>query len=185
MSSHHSVIICSEEQLKIFTLPQLKAKWKFKLTAVDGSRIRKVAFVNFRSRSDENYSENDIACLSNLGELSVYSVSTLRQQMQASAIRREDINGITSFIFTRYGQGFFLLTSSEYQRISLSARTQGEPTCTLELAEGMRPEPPPEPETETEPEAGAEGGEEQQAKEGEGEATQGEQYDYEIYRGTK
>ncbi|XP_053393293.1 lethal(2) giant larvae protein homolog 1-like isoform X2 [Mercenaria mercenaria] len=174
-SSHHSVIICSEEQLKIFTLPHLKAKWKFKLTAVDGSRIRKVAFVNFRSRSDENYLENDIACLSNLGELSVYSVSTLRQQMQASAIKREDINGITSFIFTKYGQGFFLLTSSEYQRISLSARVQGEPMCTLELAEGMRPEPPPEPETQPEPEAGAEGGE--PAKEEEGEATQAEQYD--------
>lgn len=41
---------------------------------------------------------------------------------------------------------------------------QGEPQCTLELAEGMRPEPPPEPETQ--PEAGAEGGEEEQAKEG-------------------
>lgn len=174
MSSHHSVIICSEEQLKIFTLPHLKAKWKFKLTAIDGSRIRKVAFVNFRSRSDENYSENDIACLSNLGDLSVYSVSTLRQQMQASAIKREDINGITSFIFTKYGQGFYLITSSEYQRISLSARVQGEPKCTLELAEGMRPEPPPEPETQ--PEAGAEGGEEQ-AKEGEGESTQQEPYD--------
>lgn len=75
-------------------------------------------------------------------------------------------SGITSFIFTKYGQGFFLLTSSEYQRISLSARMQGDSACTLELAEGMRPEPPPEPETEPEAAAGAEGGEEQQAKEG-------------------
>lgn len=76
---------------QIFTLPHLKAKWKFKLTAIDGSRIRKVAFVNFRSRSDDNYQENDVVCLSNLGDLSVYSISTLRQQMQASAIKREDI----------------------------------------------------------------------------------------------
>lgn len=152
MSTHHSVIICSEEQLKIFTLPHLKARWKFKLTAVDGSRVRKVAFVNFRSRSDDNYSENDIACLSNLGDLTVHSVTSLRQQMQASAIKREDINGITSFIFTRYGQGFYLLTSSEYQRVSLSARTSGEPRCTLELAEGMRPARP------AEEEKGAEGG---------------------------
>lgn len=82
---------------QIFTLPQLKAKWKFKLTAVDGSRIRKVAFVNFRSRSDENYLENDVACLSNLGDLSVYSVSTLRQQMHASAIKKEDIKYVITF----------------------------------------------------------------------------------------
>ncbi|KAH3872012.1 lethal(2) giant larvae protein homolog 1-like isoform X2 [Dreissena polymorpha] len=144
MSSHHHVIICSEEQLKIFTLPQLKARWKFKLTAADGSRIRKVAFVNFRSRSDDNYLENDVACLSNLGELSVYSMATLRQQMQASAIKREDINGITSFLFTKFGQGFYLFSSSEYQRVTLSARYQGEPKCTLQLAEGMRPERPVE-----------------------------------------
>jgi len=32
-------------------LPQLKAKWKYKVTALDGSRIRKVAFINFRSKS--------------------------------------------------------------------------------------------------------------------------------------
>ncbi|WAQ96727.1 L2GL1-like protein [Mya arenaria] len=148
MASHHSVIIASEEQLKIFTLPHLKAKWKFKLTAADGSRIRKVAFVNFRSRSDDNYQENDVACLSNLGELSVYSIRTLRQQVQAAAIKREDINGITSFIFTKFGQGFYLFSSSEYQRVTLSARYQGEPKCTMELAEGMRPEPPEELEPE-------------------------------------
>lgn len=42
----HSVLF-----LQIFTLPHLKAKWKYKITAINGSRIRKVAFVNFRSRS--------------------------------------------------------------------------------------------------------------------------------------
>lgn len=40
--------------------------------------------------------------------------------------------------------------------MSLSARVQGEPLCTLELAEGMRPEPPPEPEPEAEAEGGTE-----------------------------
>lgn len=155
MTQHHSVVICSEEQLKVFTLPQLKAKWKHKLTAVDGSRVRKVAFVNFRSRSDENYLENDVACLSNLGDLSIYSISTLRQQMLASALKREDINGITSFIFTKYGQGFYLATPSEFQRVTLSARYQGEAQCTITLPEGMRPEPEPEPEPAPEVEAPA------------------------------
>ena len=43
------------------------------------------------SISDENYNEFDIACLTNLGDLSVYSVSSLRQQLMASALKREDI----------------------------------------------------------------------------------------------
>ncbi|KAL5019307.1 hypothetical protein ScPMuIL_005029 [Solemya velum] len=145
-SSPHSVVICSEEQIKIFSLPHLKAKWKCKLTAVDGSRLRKVAFVNFRSRSDENYTEFDLACLSNLGNLSVYSLTTLRQQLVASALRREDINGITSFVFTKYGQGFYLMSASEFTRVTLSARYIMEPRCVLTLKEGMRLDPEPEPE---------------------------------------
>lgn len=132
-------------------MPHLKAKWKYKLTAYDGSRIRKVAFVNFRSRSDENYSENDVACLSNLGDLSIYSVTNLKQQLVASSLKREDIVGISSFTFTKYGQGFFLVSASEYSRVTLSARNITEPMCDVELAEGMRPEQPSEPEPTPEP----------------------------------
>lgn len=41
--------------------------------------------------SADNYSEFDIACLNNLGELAVYSVASLRRQMITSAIKKEDI----------------------------------------------------------------------------------------------
>lgn len=41
--------------------------------------------------TDENYTENDVACLSNQGDLSIYSIMTLREQLTASALRREDI----------------------------------------------------------------------------------------------
>lgn len=69
-------------------------------------------------------------------------------------------SGITSFIFTKYGQGYYLLTSSEYQKVTLSARYQADVKCTLELAEGMRPEPPKEPEPQPAEQApAAEGGE--------------------------
>ncbi|VDH99093.1 lethal(2) giant larvae protein [Mytilus galloprovincialis] len=162
--SHHTVVICSEEQLKIFTLPHLKAKLKYKVTALDGSRIRKAAFINFRSKSDENYNEFDIACLTNLGDLSVYTVNSLRQQLVASALKREDITGISSFIFTKHGQGFYLLSSSEYARVTLSSRNVTEPNCMVELKEGMRPEPEPEPVVVVEPQK--EEGEEKKAEDG-------------------
>ncbi|KAL3875892.1 hypothetical protein ACJMK2_033799 [Sinanodonta woodiana] len=145
MSGQHTVVICSEEQLKIFTLPQLKAKWKFKITAIDGARVRRVGFINFRSRSDENYVENDVVCLTNLGDLSIFSIETLRQQMTASVIRKEDINGITSLVFTKYGQAFYLHSPSEFSRITLSAWNVVEPKCEIELKEGMRPAPAEEP----------------------------------------
>ncbi|CAI9724364.1 (2) giant larvae homolog 1-like isoform X1 [Octopus vulgaris] len=146
MSGEHQLVVCSEEQFKVFSLPNLKPVCKRKLTVIDGSMVRKVSFVNFRSRSDENYSEFDIACLTNLGELRIYTLPSLRLQLAENSIKKEDLNGISSFIFTKNGQGFHLICSSEFCRTSLSKRYVTQPNCTIELAEGMRPEPVAEPE---------------------------------------
>ena len=43
----HKVLICSEEQFKIFTLPNLKPYCKFKMTATEGARVRKVNINQF------------------------------------------------------------------------------------------------------------------------------------------
>ncbi|XP_022084942.1 lethal(2) giant larvae protein homolog 1-like isoform X4 [Acanthaster planci] len=157
--SGHSLIVCSEEQFKVFHLPSLKPFRKTKLTAHDGSKVRKVSYINFRSRSDDNYSENCISCLTNLGELAIYSIPALKKQLGFSALRKENVAGIQSLIFTSRGEGFYLLSPSELERFSLSARYFTEPMCMLELPEGMRP-PPPEPEPEPapqEPEAPVDG----------------------------
>nr|XP_006817104.1 PREDICTED: lethal(2) giant larvae protein homolog 1-like isoform X3 [Saccoglossus kowalevskii] len=171
MSGGHSIVICSEEQFKVFSLPNLKPKHKHKLTAHDGSRVRKVSFINFRSRSDDNYSENCVTCLSNLGDLHIFSIPHLKSQLKKSAIRKEDITGISSCIFTCRGEGFYLLSPSEFERFSLSARYIKEPMCMLELKEGMRPTPPePEPEPEqTEEKEKDEGEEKTDAETAEGE----------------
>ncbi|CAL1538236.1 unnamed protein product [Lymnaea stagnalis] len=141
MEGQHSIIICSEEQLKTFSLPNLKPRWKNKITAIDGARLRKINFVHFRREAD-TYSEFDIACLTNTGDLRVYSVSTLRRQLTLQSLRKEDINGISSFVFTKDGQGFYLQSPSEFSRITLStSTTTATPKCELELAEGLRPPP--------------------------------------------
>ncbi len=155
--SGHNLIVCSEEQFKVFHLPSLKPTRKTKLTAHDGSKVRKVNYINFRSRSDDNYSENCISCLTNLGELAIYSIPSLKKQLGFSALRKENVAGIQSLIFTSRGEGFYLLSPSELERFSLSARYFTEPMCMLDLPEGMRPPPPePEPELEPEPEQGEE-----------------------------
>ena len=46
----HRVLIASEEQFKMFALPTLKPCGKYKLTAHEGSRVRKVGFVTFPSK---------------------------------------------------------------------------------------------------------------------------------------
>jgi lethal(2) giant larvae protein len=43
----HKVIIASEEQFKVFSLPQLKPVTKYKLTANEGARVRRMSFALF------------------------------------------------------------------------------------------------------------------------------------------
>ncbi|KAJ6655973.1 hypothetical protein lerEdw1_004558 [Lerista edwardsae] len=134
MQGSHAVLIASEEQFKVFTLPKVSAKTKFKLTAHEGCRVRKVALVNFASAACEDYTENCLACLTNLGDIHVFTVPGLRPQVHYDCIRKEDISGIASCVFTKHGQGFYLISPSEFERFSLSTRNVTEPLCLLDAS---------------------------------------------------
>ncbi|CAG2163640.1 unnamed protein product, partial [Oppiella nova] len=141
-SSGHRVLICSEEQFKLFNLPNLKPLHKFKLTAHEGARARRIANAQFTSKANDSHMEYHVLCLSNQGDVSVLSIPELKRQMQTQCTKREDINGISSLVFTRNGEGFYLHSSSEFRRFSLSARHIVEPICTVDLPEGSRPVKP-------------------------------------------
>uniref|UniRef100_A0A672GWZ5 LLGL scribble cell polarity complex component 1 n=1 Tax=Salarias fasciatus TaxID=181472 RepID=A0A672GWZ5_SALFA len=133
MTNAHSVLIASEEQLKVFSLPKVSAKTKFKLTAHEGCRVRKVALVVFSSAVQEDYSEHTLVCLTNLGDMHLFNIPGLRPQVRYDCIRKEDISGIASCVFTKNGQGFYLISPSEYERFSLSAKVLTEPLCSVQL----------------------------------------------------
>jgi len=133
----HRVVICSEEQFKVFTLPSLKPLGKYKLTAHEGARVRRVGIAQFTTAGGQ-HSENCLVCLTNLGDCIMLSIPELRRQLNAAVIRREDINGISSLTFTRTGQALYLHSSSELQRVTFSATSITQPRCRLELPEGAR-----------------------------------------------
>ncbi|XP_050447248.1 lethal(2) giant larvae protein homolog 1 isoform X5 [Cataglyphis hispanica] len=135
MTSPHRVVIASEEQFKIFNLPSLKPYCKYKLTAHEGSRVRKTGFAKFSCSVEPEgiHEETCLLCLTNLGDCLVLSIPELKRQLNAAAIKREDINGISSLIFTKAGEAFYLHSSSELQRISLSAGKVTKAQCVLNL----------------------------------------------------
>ncbi|XP_070527899.1 lethal(2) giant larvae protein homolog 1 isoform X4 [Cardiocondyla obscurior] len=135
MTSTHRVVIASEEQFKIFNLPSLKPYCKYKLTAHEGSRVRKTGFAKFSCPIEPagTHEETCLLCLTNLGDCLVLSIPELRRQLNAAAIKREDINGISSLIFTKTGEALYLHSSSELQRISLSAVKMTKAHCALNL----------------------------------------------------
>ncbi|XP_057357686.1 LLGL scribble cell polarity complex component 2 isoform X2 [Manis pentadactyla] len=135
MQGSHQLLVVSEEQFKVFTLPKVSAKLKLKLTALEGSRIRRVSVAHFGSCRAEDYGEHHLAVLTNLGDIQVVSLPLLKPQVRYSCIRREDVSGIASCVFTKYGQGFYLISPSEFERFSLSTKWLVEPRCLVDSAE--------------------------------------------------
>lgn len=106
MASPHRVVIASEEQFKIFNLPSLKPFCKYKLTAHEGSRVRKTGFAKFTCNVEPSgiHEETCLLCLTNLGECIVLSIPELRRQLNAATIKREDIKYAyfeTSFVYEK------------------------------------------------------------------------------------
>ena len=137
--SLNRVLICSEEQFKLFSLPNFKALHKFKLTAHEGARVRRLELGLFGSKSNENQSEYSLMCLTNLGDVSIFSLVDFKRKYQNHFLKKEDINGITSSLFTKFGEGFYLKSSSEYQRFTLSSKRTNFPGCFIQLPKVEQP----------------------------------------------
>ncbi|KAK6301838.1 hypothetical protein J4Q44_G00278910 [Coregonus suidteri] len=133
MQGSHHLLVISEEQFKVFTLPKVSAKMKLKLTAIDGSRVRRVGVAWFGSSRTDDYGESGLTVLTNQGDLHVVSLPGVKLQVQYPCIRREDVSGIASCVFTKQGQGFYLISPSEFERFSLSARCVVEPRSLVEV----------------------------------------------------
>ncbi|NXH15920.1 L2GL2 protein, partial [Bucco capensis] len=135
MQGSHQLLVVSEEQFKVFTLPKVSSKLKLKLTALEGCRVRKVTVANFGSSKTDDYSENDLAVLTNLGDIQIISLPFLKLQIRYPCIRKEDVSGIASCVFTKHGQGFYLISPSEFERFSLSTKWLVEPRCIVDMPE--------------------------------------------------
>lgn len=78
---HFKPILSTLLSLQVFSLPKVSAKTKFKLTAHEGCRVRKVALVLFNSTAQEDYNEHTLVCLTNLGDMHLFNIPGLRPQV--------------------------------------------------------------------------------------------------------
>jgi len=131
----HRILITSEEQFKMFQLPQLKPSGKYKVTAHEGARVRRAKCTSFTSSKDKDHCENCCVWITNQGEISIVSLPDLRRQVTMAAVRKEDVVGICSLVFSATGDAFYLCSSSELQRVSVSVNNK--------LSSGGRVEVPP------------------------------------------
>lgn len=71
--------------------------------------MRRVAIIPFVARSDSSYKENCLVCLSNQGDFHILSLPDLRRQMNAQAIKKEDIQYEKVVLFDQVYLNYLLL----------------------------------------------------------------------------
>ena len=67
----HAVLVMSEEQFKVFALPEVSTNTEFKLMAVEGCCMYKLALATFAGDASEDYAKTCLACLNNLDDIHV------------------------------------------------------------------------------------------------------------------
>ncbi|KAK1906760.1 LLGL scribble cell polarity complex component 2 [Dissostichus eleginoides] len=114
MQGSHHLLVISEEQFKVFTVRRVGVSW-------------------FGSSRSEDYGESGLVVLTNQGDVHVVSLPNVKMQVHYPCVRREDVSGIASCVFTKHGQGFYLISPSEFERFSVSTRCVVEPRCLVEV----------------------------------------------------
>lgn len=125
MFNRYKLVVCTEEQLKVFDIGQLRQFSKYKVTALHGSRIKKAFFSNtppptldhpMTIASDQQHSSNlissIISCLTNAGNLLVFNLPHLQRVASIKCTQSHDILGLTHFCSISGSNGKALVLSS-------------------------------------------------------------------------
>ncbi|KAI0986087.1 hypothetical protein GJ496_011091 [Pomphorhynchus laevis] len=122
LPSNYKLVICSEEQLKVFSLPQLRQFCKYKITGTEGSLVRKVFFTAFKSKSDPVHNQPCVICLTNTGDICVFALPYLRRLTTINCTKPQNIMGINFFCYSVENNRALVMTSyREFREITCSS----------------------------------------------------------------
>uniref|UniRef100_A0A914LUU3 Lethal giant larvae homologue 2 domain-containing protein n=1 Tax=Meloidogyne incognita TaxID=6306 RepID=A0A914LUU3_MELIC len=128
------LLIFSEEQIRSFTMPNLKSfTFKYRLTAIEGSRIRKATTVllNNEAKKTSN-SERFLAVTTNRGEIFFISPTNPKCLHKISFVQPNNTIGIFSTVITRNGQIFYLNPcGSEFIRLGSHLTSGTDIECNI------------------------------------------------------
>ncbi|XP_035228843.1 lethal(2) giant larvae protein homolog 1-like, partial [Stegodyphus dumicola] len=133
LTGSHRVLVCTEEQIKVFTLPSMKPFCKNKITLTEGYHISKVGFSTFPKRSDPKVCEYCAICLSDSNGITLYSIPELRRFISYNYCCLESLDIFSKTVFAQNGLMVCLIFPSEFEIISLSTSTTGKPVCQIEI----------------------------------------------------
>lgn len=135
-SNTHQLIVTTEEQIKVYSLPKVQYRSKkFKLTALEGSLIRKAIFGRFSIQEKPFYS---LMTLTNQGEIILFNLDSEKQiilDKRYECLDKENAMGLFYSNIMSDGQGLHLLSPTEFQRFSSNSRIPSTTPCRIGIAD--------------------------------------------------
>ncbi|CAH1230193.1 STXBP5 [Branchiostoma lanceolatum] len=114
ISDRQFVVICSEKQAKVISLPSQTCAYKLNITET-----------SFVCKADVVSIANSVclACFLANGHIMTFSLPSLRPLLDSDFLPLADMRIAQTFSFSNCGQALYLCTPSEIQRITLAADT--------------------------------------------------------------
>lgn len=131
--TNHQLIVTTEEQIKVYSLPKVQFRSKkFKLTALEGSLIRKAVFAKFSTGDNKPF--YSLMTLTNQGEIILFNLDSEKQiilDQRYECLDKENAMGLFYSNLTPDGQGLHLLSPTEFQRFSSNSGIPSTTPCRM------------------------------------------------------
>lgn len=123
---NHSLILTSEEQIKVFSLPKVVSKKKFKLTALEGSLMLRAKLCQFQHHFA-------LVTVTNQGEVIIFNPvdRTVVLEKRFDCIDKVNKYGLVYAHLDPCAFGLYPLSMSEFQRYSVSSSYSASTVCTV------------------------------------------------------
>jgi len=124
--NNHYLMVTTEEQVKVFSLPKLLSKKKFKLTALEGSLMLRAKPCKFKNHSA-------LITVTNQGEIIIFNPNdkTVVLEKRFECIDKVNKYGLVYAQIDPLGFGLYPLSMSEFQRYSVSASYSASFLCSI------------------------------------------------------
>ncbi|KII63087.1 Lethal(2) giant larvae protein 2 [Thelohanellus kitauei] len=116
----HYLLCCTEEQIKLINLFNLKTKMKLNLTSTQGIRIKKLFIFNKNEGDPSKYSHYLVG-YSCFGSVMVIGLNKLKTLRSFPFLNKEDILPINTISMTQDGCGILQNTSSELMLFTIKS----------------------------------------------------------------
>lgn len=120
-SSSTRIVVITEEQLRIYNCQPIVKRESYKITALEGLKIKNGIVARILSKKNSNNFESFVVLIANDGSLRIHSVQKTSHYETRKFINPADVMALNSSCLSRDGDVAYLIKSSELQRSTVNS----------------------------------------------------------------